>query len=339
MEALERSSPTDVIVDASGIDYCDGSGIGLLIELHRRQQQTGKGIEIRGLRKEFLQLLNLFGPDEFKETQVARSQKTSIPEEVGLKTFIVWEDVRSIITFSGELVVALVYAVLNPGRIRWKDVFLVFEKAGVNALPIIVLINFLIGLSIGLQSIGEMQRYGAEIMLANIIGLSVLRELGPLMTAIIMAGRTSSTFAAEIGTMKVNEEIDALTTMGIDPVRFLVVTRVIATVLLMPLLTIFADLAGIFGGAVILYKNGYSFETYFIQVQEAAKYIDMLGGLFKSLVFAMIVAGIGCLCGLRTKTGASAVGESTTRAVVGCIILVIIMDSILAGVYRSLNIY
>ena len=159
------------------------------------------------------------------------------------------------------------------------------------------------------QAAIPMRQFGAEIFVANLIGLSMLRELGPLMTAIILAGRSGSAFAAELGTMKVNEEIDALTTMGIDPVHFLVVPRVISAVLMTPLLALFSDLLGLIGGAVVLLSLGFPLITYINQVLSAVAFGDLLGGLVKSFVFGILVAGIGCLRGLQTKTGASAVGE------------------------------
>jgi len=337
-KVLEQTSATKVIVDASKIDYCDGSGVGLLIELHRRQQKTGGELEIEGLRAEFQKLMDLFDPAEFAEPHIAKPRKAKLPEEVGRATFTVWDNIRTQIAFLGELVVVLVYAVGNPRRVRWKDAFLIAETAGVNAFPIIALISFLIGLIMAFQAAIPMRQFGAEIFVADLIALSVLRELGPLMTAIIMAGRTSSAFAAELGTMKVNEEIDALTTMGLDPVRFLVVTRVIATLAMMPLLTILANLFGVMGGSVVLLSMGYPLTTYLDRVMLSADYIDLLGGLLKSLAFGLLVAGIGCLRGLKTTTGASAVGDSTTRAVVSVIILIVITDGIFSVVYFYLGI-
>ena len=337
-EALEQKHSTGIVVDVSRIEYCDGSGISLLVELHRRQKKVGRGIEIRGLRAEFQQLLDLFDPAEFEESHIAKPKKTKLPEEVGRATFTVWENIRNQIAFLGELVVALVYAVGNPHRVRWKDAFLIAETAGVNAFPIVALISFLIGLIMAFQAAIPMRQFGAEIFVADLIALSTLRELGPLMTAIVMAGRTSSAFAAELGTMKVNEEIDAMTTMGLNPVRFLVVTRVVATLIMMPLLTIFADLLGVMGGSVVLVSMGYPLITYFDRIILSADYVDLLGGLLKSLFFGMIVAGIGCSRGLQTKTGASAVGDSTTRAVVSGIILVIITDGIFSVIYFYLGI-
>ncbi len=333
INALELSSSKNVIVDASKIDYCDGSGVGLLMELRRRQRKTGAELEIKGLREEFQKLIDLFDPAEFELSPIEKPKKTILTEEVGRATVTVWDNVRSQISFLGEIFVAIVYAIAHPHRIRWKDAFLIAETGGVNALPIIALISFLIGLIMAFQAAIPMRQFGAEIFVADLIALSTLRELGPLMTAIVMAGRTSASFAAELGTMKVNEEIDAMTTMGLDPVRFLVVTRVLAMLIMMPLLTIFSNLLGIMGGSVVLLSLGYPLTTYVDRIIYSADYIDLLGGLLKSLAFGLIVAGIGCSRGLQTKTGASAVGVSTTKAVVSGFILIILTDGIFSVVY------
>ncbi len=338
MEILEQASSKRIIVDASRIDYCDGSGIGLLMGLHRHQRKAGGELEIKGLRTEFQKLMDMFDPKDFEGFQVEKPKKVNLTDEVGRATYTIWDNIRSQIAFLGELVAALVYAAGKPRRVRWKDAFLIAETAGVNALPIIALISFLIGLIMAFQAAIPMRQFGAEIYVADLIALSVLRELGPLMTAIIMAGRTSSAFAAELGTMKVNEEVDALTTMGLNPVRFLVVTRVIATLVMMPLLTIFANLFGVMGGSVVLVSMGYPLITYFDRIMLTADYVDLSGGLLKSLAFALLVAGIGCLRGLKTTTGASAVGDSTTRAVVSVIILIVLTDGLFSVVYFYLGI-
>jgi phospholipid/cholesterol/gamma-HCH transport system permease protein len=338
MDAIEEASSKSVVVDTAGVDYCDGIGIGLLMELCLRQRKAGGELEINGLRTEFQKLMDMFDPAEFEKPQIEKPQKAKLPEEVGMATFTIWDNIRSQIAFLGELIVALVYAVGNPRRIRWKDAFLIAETGGVNALPIIALISFLIGLIMAFQAAIPMRQFGAEIFVADLIALSTLRELGPLMTAIVMAGRTSSAFAAELGTMKVNEEIDAMTTMGLDPVRFLVVTRVLAILIMMPLLTVFANLLGIMGGSVVLLSLGYPLVTYIDRIIISASYVDLLGGLVKSIAFGLIVAGIGCSRGLQTKTGASAVGVSTTKAVVSGFILIIITDGIFSVVYFYLGI-
>ncbi len=338
IDALEQASSKMVIVDTSEIDYCDGTGIGLLVEIQRRQKKRGSELEISGLRDEYQKLLDFFDPLEFDESRPEKSRKTNLTEEVGRATFSVWDNIRSQVAFLGELVVALFLAARNPTVVRWKDAFLIAETAGVNAFPIVALISFLIGLIMAFQAAIPMKQFGAEIFVADLIALSTLRELGPLMTAIVMAGRTSSAFAAELGTMKVNEEVDALTTMGLDPVRFLVLTRVIATLFMMPLITIFANLFGILGGSVVLLSMGYPLNTYIDRIIQSADYVDLLGGLLKSLAFGLIVAGIGCSHGLRTRTGASAVGDSTTKAVVSGIIMIILTDGLFSVVYFYLGI-
>jgi phospholipid/cholesterol/gamma-HCH transport system permease protein len=195
-------------------------------------------------------------------------------------------------------------------------------------LPIVALISFLLGVILAFQSAIPMKKFGAEIFVADLIGLAMLRELGPLMTAILLAGRSGAAFAAEIGTMKVNQEVDALTTMGLDPVRFLVTTRVIAAILMTPLLTLFADLVSLIGGAMTLQSFSIPFVTF----------IHEMAGFVKSFVFAILIAGIGCLRGLQTSAGASAVGDAATRAVVSGIILLVIVDGIFAVLYFFLDI-
>jgi phospholipid/cholesterol/gamma-HCH transport system permease protein len=335
---LDRTSPKQVIVDASEIEYCDGSGIGYLFGLRQRQEKDGGGLEIRGLQAEFQQLLDLFDLSEFEESPQIQPGPVSFFEKIGQSTCRICEEAYTFVEFLGEAGVAMVKALLNPKQVRWKDAFLVAETAGVNALPVIALIGFLMGLIMAFQAAIPMRQFGAVIYVANLVGLSMVRELGPLMTAIVLAGRSGSAFAAELGTMKVNEEIDALITMGLDPVRFLVITRILAAVIMTPLLTLFADLIGVMGGSIVLLSMGYSIDTYLKQIFSMVTYVDLLGGLFKSIVFGLLVAGIGCLRGLQTEMGASAVGESTTRAVVGGIVLIVVTDGIFSVIYYYLGI-
>ena len=194
------------------------------------------------------------------------------------------------------------------------------------------------GIIIAFQSAVPMQQYGAELFVADLVGLAILRELGPLMTAILLAGRSGAAFAAEIGTMKVNEELNALTTMGLDPVRFLVVTRILAAVLMVPLLTLFADMLGILGGALTMISFNIPILTYLREVDSLVDIKDLWAGLAKAPVFALLIAGVGCLRGLQTQTGASAVGISATRAVVSGIILIVVVDGIFAFIYYLMDI-
>jgi phospholipid/cholesterol/gamma-HCH transport system permease protein len=337
-EAVVGAKARSVIVDASQVDYCDGSGIALFVHLRNLQHQARAQLEIQGLRPEFQGLLEESDLGDPERLQRPRSAKSNLAEELGRVVVGFWEDTRALIGFVGELVSALGTVVMHPKSVRWRDVVRVAETAGVNALPIIVLVSFLMGVIMAFQGAISLRRFGADIFVANLVGLAMLRELGPLMTAIILAGRSGSAFAAELGTMKVREEIDALKTMGLDPVRFLVVTRVIAAVVMTPLLTVFADLLGLIGGALVMRSFGVPLITFYRQVQYQVTYGSFVGGLVKSFVFGILVAAIGCLRGLQTTTGASAVGESTTRAVVSGIVLIVITDGIFSVVFYYLNV-
>ncbi len=190
------------------------------------------------------------------------------------------------------------------------------ERVGADALPIVALISFLLGVILAFQSAMPMRKFGAEIFVADLIGLAMLRELGPLMTAILLAGRSGAAFAAEIGTMKVNQEVDALTTMGLDPVRFLVTPRVIAALLMTPLLTLFADLVGLLGGAMTMQSFAIPFVTFVHEVEGIVTFSDFMAGFVKSFVFAILIAGIGCLRGPaddRRRIGRRRRGDARRR--------------------------
>jgi len=337
-ETVANAKARSVTVDASQIDYCDGSGIALLVYLRNLQRKAAGQLEIHGLRPEFQGLLEESDLGDLEQLESQRRPKTNLAEDVGRAVVGFLADTRSLIGFVGELVSALGTAAMHPRSVRWRDAVRVAESAGGNALPIIVLVSFLMGVIMAFQGAISLRRFGADIFVANLVGLAMLRELGPLMTAIILAGRSGSAFAAELGTMTVREEIDALKTMGLDPVQFLVVTRVIAAVVMTPLLTVFADLMGLIGGAVVMRSFGIPLVTFYHQVQYQVTYGSFVGGLVKAFVFGILVAAIGCLRGLQTTTGASAVGESTTRAVVSGIVLIVITDGIFSVVFYYLNV-
>jgi phospholipid/cholesterol/gamma-HCH transport system permease protein len=336
--AVDKYSPEKVILDASGVSYCDGTGIALLFDLQLKQIQRGGVFEILGLAEEFQQLFDQFKPSEFIEAKIEASEPSSIFVNVGRQTIDIFRGIEANISFLGEIVVALFYAILNPKSVRWKDFFITSELIGVNAFSIVALVCFLIGLVMAFQAAIPMQQYGAQLFVADLIVIAMFKELGPLMTAWVVNGRSGSAFAAELGTMKVNEEIDALTTMGLEPVRFLVVPKVLASFVMIPVLTIFGNLFGLIGGLVVMLSLGFTIVTYVDQIVSAATYVMLLAGLIKSVVFAFIIAGVGCMEGLRTKTGASAVGDSTTSAVVIGLVLIIFVDGVFGVIYYFLGI-
>jgi len=335
---VARAPDRPLVIDASGVEYCDGAGVAMLVDLLRQERPAAARVTVRALKPEFQTLLDQFDPATFRPPPAAPHERLRAVEEIGRAALIVWHDMVTQLAFVGETSAALWFAIRNPHRVRWKDVWYTCEQVGVNALPIVALISFLIGLIIAFQSAVPMRQYGAELFVADLVGLAILRELGPLMTAILLAGRSGAAFAAEIGTMKVNEELNALTTMGLDPVRFLVVTKILAAVLMVPLLTLFANILGILGGALTMVSFNIPILTYLREVDSLVDMKDLWAGMAKTPVFAILIAGIGCLRGLQTQTGAAAVGISATRAVVSGIILLVIVDGVYAFIYYLLDI-
>lgn len=339
LDELKKSKPTELILDGAGIDYCDASGIAFITDLGIKQDEAGGTYTVEGLSDDINKLYKLFNPKDFEEPEQADSKdKDNFIVSIGKTGHEAWEEIKVNIIFTGRVTVAMIQAMLRPDKIRWKDVFITSEKFGANALFIIALVNFLVGLVIAFQSAVPMKQYGAQIFVADLLVIAYFKELGPLMTAFVVNGRSGSAFAAELGTMKVNEELDALDTMGLDPVPFLVVPKVIASLLMLPLLTVFGNLFGLLGGLVVMFSLGFTFETYLNQLTIAATYGMLISGLFKTLFFAVIIAGVGCLAGMRAAKGPSAVGDAATKAVVVGIVLMIIVDGLFGVIYYILGI-
>lgn len=326
-----------LILDLSGVEYMDIAGAGLLTELQVIRGRRGQKLVVHDLADELQPLMEMFATTSFVDTKTA-PYRFNLAEEVGRGTLWVWKDIKVLVGFVGEMLAALIYSVRHPGTVRWKDALTTCETAGVNALPIVALIGFLMGLIMAFQSAVPLKRFGADIFVANMLTISMVRELGPLVTAILLAGRSGSAFAAEIGTMKVNEELNALTTMGLDPLRFLAVPRVLGAMAMAPILTIFFNVFALMGGAVVIMNFGYPLITYILRVEASLRMVDLWGGLFKALLFSLLVAGIGCQRGLNTGAGASSVGAATTSAVVSGLILIALCDGILAVIFYALGI-
>jgi len=338
-EALLKSShPSQLLLDAAPLEYCDMTGVCFFQDLKNRQDSSGGTFRVDGLPADIKNLFDLINQ---------RSVKAAIPKEVPKVNFIeafgrnaahFYSDLYDQVAFVGEILSQLMKALSRPQSIRWKDVRRFIEKAGSDAVFLVMLVGFLIGLIMAFESVLPLKQMGSDMFVANVVAFTVLRELGPLITAVILAGRTGSAIAAEIGTMKIREEIDALTTMGFEPVRFLVVSRVLGILFLAPLLTIVCDFCGMLGGAVVFQSLGYSMSTYVHQIISVVTLQDIFGGLIKAYPFALAIAVIGCLRGMQTKTGASSVGEATTSSVVTGIVAVIILDGLIAAIYYALGV-
>ena len=329
---------TPIIVDGSQLTFCDSAGVRFLAEIKSITTTSGVELQIADLPETTVIKIREFDRFKAQDWRSRGDKADNIFKATGKGIVSILKDLATQIEFLGELLVQTVVYLSKPTKIPWRDIISISEKVGARAIGLVSLISFLIGLIMAFQSAIPMKKFGAELFVADLVGISLVRELAPLMTALLIAGRSGAAFAAEIGTMKVNEEIDALTTMGLKPVRYLVVSRVIATILMTPILTSYAVFMGLAGGGLVFCSFGFPLVTFFNQLDLAVKVMDFVGGTAKSFVFGFIVAAIGCLRGIQAKSGASAVGRSTTSAVVTGIILIVVADGVFSVIYYFLGI-
>lgn len=328
--ALE-AAPGDgeIAIDLSAVVAIDSAGVALLALTARRWHEGGRAVRLVGANEAVARTLALF-PDIGGIRAEPPPPPPGLLERTGGAGERAWDVVLHYLQLCADTVWFTVAGILRGGRgIRWRAVLYEMSEMGSKALGVVGLISFLVGATMALQSAVQLRQFGANIFVVDLIGISMTRELGPLMAAIVVAGRSGSSVAAEIGTMVITEEIDALKTMGLHPTRFLVVPKFLAITLTQPLLTSLADVLGIFGGflvAILYLEVGPS--TFFGRLDEALFMKDLLTGLFKSIVFAQLIVTVGALCGLRTRGGADAVGRSTTVAVVAGIFCVIVADAV-----------
>ncbi len=317
--------------------YIDGAGLALLVKLRAEAEARGAQVTLTGLSESQEHLLGLAGQAERVASQKPHDRR-------GLRVLIqsgvgdILTTSAEIISYVGECALVLWDSLRHPERVRWKDVLLSALAVGVESMPIVLLIGFLMGLIMSFQSVITLQRFGGEIFVPNMLGLVMFREMGPLVTAILLAARSGSAFAAEIGTMRVNEELDALATMGISPVRFLVGPRILSSLCMVPFMVLFFNFASLVGGALVMLSIGFPLVTFTSRVFDNVTGTDLTGSLAKIIVFSLLVAGVSCLRGLRTGGGASAVGRSTTAAVVSGLILITIADGLFAVLFYYLKI-
>jgi phospholipid/cholesterol/gamma-HCH transport system permease protein len=341
LEALSAPPESAMVVDGAGIEALDTAGAWVLQKLLRRLRGEGTAVQVRNLRPEFAKLLEAVGPQVADQTEplspVAGAPWSKL-EGLGRSAAAAFEQAVALLSFVGESALALAGCVAHPARFRWRPILYNIRSAGFDALPIVGLLSFLLGIVVAYQGADQLRQYGANIFVADLVGLSMLREFAPLITAIIVAGRSGSSYAAQIGTMSVTEEIDAMRTLGIAPLEMLVLPKIIALALALPLLTVFADVLGVFGGMLMSRAQlGVGFGEFLDRFVKAVGISDYLIGICKAPVFAAIIAVVGCFQGFRTKGGADSVGRQTTRSVVQSIFLVIVADALFSIAFSALD--
>lgn len=339
--AVDLTGVTSVTLDGAGIEALDTAGAWLIQSLLTQLRDSGVVATLRGLRARFDALLAVVA----QQAEGHRAEDAPPPPRrptayarLGARTEALVTDAQALLTFVGESAVALAGCVAQPERFRWRTILYNIRLAGVDALPIVSLLSFMLGVVVAYQGADQLRHYGANIFVVDLVGLSMLREFAPLITAIIVAGRSGSAYAAQIGTMQVTEEIDAMRTLGIAPLEQLVLPKFLALVVALPLLTAFADFLGVLGGMVMARAQlDVGFNEFLERLVKAVSITDFTIGLGKAPVFAAIIALVGCFQGFRTRGGADSVGRQTTRAVVQSIVLVISADGLFSVAFSALG--
>jgi phospholipid/cholesterol/gamma-HCH transport system permease protein len=325
---IEREPPRRLVFEAGRLDAWDSALVTFVHAATLVAEARGIEMETRGLPEGVRRLVALARAAPPRPTSAAQVDD-AITARVGRVALRAWGTLGDALSFLGETIVAAGALLRGRARFRRVDLLHAFEVTGVGALGIVALINFLIGAVLAFVGAVQLQQFGASIFVASLVGIGVTRELGALMTGIVMAGRTGASFAAVLGTMTVNEEIDALTTMGLKPAEFLVLPRVLATALMLPALVAYADLLGMLGGLFVgVTMLDLGTVEYFRQTQSSLPLRHVVIGLAKGVLFGVVVALTGCYYGIRCGRSAAAVGDATTRAVVMGIVLVVVVDAV-----------
>ena len=324
--------------DTRGITAWDSGLVTFVLQLLAEAKAENVEVDRAGLPDGVQRLLRLVEAVPEKQTGRGRAVPPWLTR-IGLGALALWSGVTSGLGFLGEALLGLGALLRGRARFRASDLLFVIQECGPRALGIVSLISFLLGLILAFVGAVQLQQFGASIFVANLVAIAMTREIGCIMTGIVMAGRTGAAFAAQLGTMNTNQEIDALRTMGISPMEFLVLPRMLALILMMPLLTIYANLVGIVGGAVVgIGMLGLTPVQYFEQTRGAVHVTDFLLGVGKSVVFGVVVALAGCLRGMQSGRSAEAVGLAATSAVVTSIVLLIVLDGFFAVICNVLGI-
>lgn len=336
-EKLHGRHVTSLDIDASQLTFGGSIGVALVSHLNAGGMTPGAKTSLHGVKKEIREMADMIATAQLPAPPPRASLPARFFEKTGAITKSFLRDLKDHVAFLGGLIAALPVALLEPKRMRWREIRRVMEKAGADALPVVSLFSFLVGLVLALEAADPLRKLGAQLFIADMLGFASVRDTGPLVTAVMLAGRAGSGFAAELGTMKVNEELDALTTMGLNPMQFLVLQRIIAALLLTPLLTLYSMVTSIIGGMMVMRSMGLPPMMIYQEIIGRVELHDLAVGLEKSVVFGFIIGSIGCLRGLQTQEGPRSVGLSATRSVVAAMMLVILANTIFSAIENLLS--
>jgi phospholipid/cholesterol/gamma-HCH transport system permease protein len=336
-EVIGDRRPRAVQVRPGELERWDSSLVRFVHEIEFWCRDSGAACDVTALPATARDLVAQLA--HARDTRVPFDHSHHLLTAVGLAAAGLWRQTRDWADFIGECTLSAFGLLRRPGRFRWRDCFAEMQQCGAMALPIVSLVSLLTGLIMAYQAAVQLRQFGADIFVADLVGLAVVREMGPMMAAVVLAGRTGAAFAAQIGNMKTGEEIDALETLGIAPVAFLALPRLLALTLMMPLLALYANCLGILGGMLVSATVlDIPPSAYWVETQTVIDLSDLSSGLIKSVAFGVIVATAGCLRGLQCERSAAGVGRAATSAVVTGILLIIVADAVFAVLFNVLGI-
>jgi len=339
LQNIEWGDCRDITIDGSKLTHLDTSGAWLLCSLQEKFTKQHINVKFSGLNEQHQSVIDLVTQDKKQIIVAKKPKRLTRIEEIGKLSLGLVNEGERYLEFIGKTAKIGLRVLKNPEHVQWKSLFSVVEIAGYKALPIIAVLSFMIGVVLTYQMGLQLKNYGANIFIVDLLGLAILREFGSLITAIMVAGRTGSAFTAQLGTMQLNEEIDALRVMGITPEELLIIPRILGLFISLPLLTMWANIWGILGGMVMSKGMlGISWYDFLQRFQQEVSLSSLNIGLGKSLIFALIIASIGCFQGLEVRGGADSVGKQTTKSVVQSIFMIIIADAIFSVIFSKLNI-
>jgi phospholipid/cholesterol/gamma-HCH transport system permease protein len=331
----DQNGARKVEVDLSEVTAADGSAAAILTAYRAELRSRSIECELVGAQQQVSVVLRLYEINQKLGPRPRRKAQGQL-DQMGAAAIAVAIEAQLVIAFFGQMLMGVINAIRAPRSVNWKELMPTAERAGADAVPIVALINFLVGAVIALQSATQLHRFGADIFMADLVGISVVREIGPLITAIVVCGRSGAAFAAELGSMQTNEEIDALRTMGFGPMRFLVMPKMLALMFVMPCLTVLADLMGVTGGlATGMFRLDLNLTSYINETQRAVHLRDFASGLIKSVAFGLAITLISCQQGLAASGGAEGVGKRTTSAVVTTLFTLILIDALFTVVFEA----
>ena len=339
-ELASMTWPTSGTIEVNGklISHMDTAGAWQLSRTFIELEKSGLTIVLSEFPPQCEKLLSLVKEQETTQQPLPPEKPSGTLSRIGMATMESLQEGYEFLSFTGKLTFEALQMLMHPARLRWRSIAAAIQTTGYQALPIIALLSFMIGVVISYQMGNQLRSYGANIFIVNLLGLSVLREFGPLLTAIMVAGRTGSAFTAQLGIMKLEQEIDALNTMGVTSGELLLLPRIVGLVIALPLLTVWADIFGVIGGMVMAYSLlGVSWHDFLLRFQQVIPLKTLFIGLCKAPIFALLISSIGCFQGMEVRGSAESIGLRTTRSVVLAIFFIIVTDAIFSVLFSKFN--